>query len=274
MSLSIDLQACTRCRTCVEICPAGIIAMTGPEEAPAWVAGAPRLCIHCGHCVAVCPESALSLPFMAPADLPMVRPELAVSSDQMVQLVRSRRSIRVYRCKPVDQALLAAMIDLARHAPTAKNLQPVRWLVVRERETVTHLAGLVIAWMQGLVDAADSRFFPLPLLHGLVAEWAAGRDRICRNAPHLIVAYGAKTFPPAMSGCLIALTTLELAAPAFGLGACWAGYFDLAATHHPPLADALNLPDGHQSYGALMIGYPKFGYPRMPLRNPADVTWR
>jgi nitroreductase/NAD-dependent dihydropyrimidine dehydrogenase PreA subunit len=274
MSLTIDLQACTRCGTCVAVCPAGIIAMTGSEEAPAWVAGAPRLCIRCGHCVAVCPEAALSLPFMAPGELPAVKPELAVSADQMVQLVRSRRSIRVYRRKPVDPALLTRMIDLARHAPTAKNLQPVRWLVVRERESVQHLAGLVMAWMQGLVAVADSRFFPLPLLKGLAAEWEAGRDRICRNAPHLIVAYGARAFPPAMSGCLIALTTLELAAPAFGLGACWAGYFDLAANHHAPLVDALALPDGHQSYGALMIGYPKFGYPRMPLRNPADVTWR
>jgi nitroreductase len=111
-------------------------------------------------------------------------------------------------------------------------------------------------------------------LKGLAAEWAAGRDRICRSAPHLIVAYGAKNFPPALSGCLIALTTLELAAPAFGLGACWAGYFDLAANHHLPLAEALGLPDGHQSYGGLMIGYPRFAYPRMPLRNPADITWR
>jgi nitroreductase/NAD-dependent dihydropyrimidine dehydrogenase PreA subunit len=274
MSLTIDPRTCTRCGTCVEVCPAGIIATAGPDELPAWVPGAARGCIRCGHCVAVCPEAALSLPFMAPADLPAVKPELAVSADQMVQLVRSRRSIRVYRRKPVDPALLTRVIDLARHAPTAKNLQPVRWLVVRDPETVARLAAMVIAWMQGLVAAGDGRFFPLPLLKGLVAEWGAGRDRICRSAPHLIVAYGAKNFPPALSGCLIALTTLELAAPAFGLGACWAGYFDLAANHHPPLAQALDLPDGHQSYGGLMIGYPKFAYPRMPLRNPADITWR
>ncbi len=273
MSLTIDPRTCTRCGTCVEICPAGIIAMAGPDELPAWVPGAARGCIRCGHCVAVCPEAALSLSFMAPEDLPAVKPELAVSADQMAQLVRSRRSIRAYRRKPVDPALLARMIDLACHAPTAKNLQPVRWLVVRERDSVTRLAGLVIAWMQGLVAANDGRFFPLPLLKALAAEWEAGRDRICRSAPHLIVAYGAKNFPPALSGCLIALTTLELAAPAFGLGACWAGYFDLAAHHHPPLAEALGLPDGHQSYGALMIGYPRFAYPRMPLRNPADITW-
>lgn len=274
MTLTIDTRSCTRCQTCVQVCPAGIIAMTGPEDTPAWVDGAQSSCIRCGHCVAVCPEGALSLPFMAPAELPTVKPELAVSADQMVQLVRSRRSIRAYRRKPVERELLARMIDLARYAPTAKNLQPVRWLVIRERQEVQRMAGLVIAWMQELAAAADSRFFPLPLLENLVAEWHSGRDRICRNAPHLILAYGAKNFPAALSGCLISLTTLELAAPAFGLGGCWAGYFNLAAGLYPPLGEALALPEGHQSYGALMIGYPRFSYPRMPLRNPADVTWR
>jgi len=70
------------------------------------------------------------------------------------------------------------------------------------------------------------------------------------------------------------LTYLELAAPAFGLGTCWAGYFDVAANLWPPLKNALELPDGHTSFGAMMIGYPKYKYQRMPLRNQAKISWR
>ena len=106
------------------------------------------------------------------------------------------------------------------------------------------------------------------------AAWDAGKDRICRNAPHVIVAHFPEDVLVARSACTIALTYLELAAPAFGLGACWAGYFDTAVNLWTPLKDALELPDGHASFGAMMIGYPKYKYQRMPLRNQARISWR
>jgi nitroreductase len=74
--------------------------------------------------------------------------------------------------------------------------------------------------------------------------------------------------------CTIALTYLELAAPSFGLGACWAGYFMAAARHWRPLQEALPLSEGHIVYGAMMVGYPRYRYYRLPLRNEAQVTWR
>ena len=61
---------------------------------------------------------------------------------------------------------------------------------------------------------------------------------------------------------------------ASGLGACWAGYFNAAATSWLPLQSALALPENHASYGAMMVGYPKFAYHRLPVRNEADISWR
>jgi len=65
-----------------------------------------------------------------------------------------------------------------------------------------------------------------------------------------------------------------LAAPSLGLGTCWAGYFTAAANFYPPLQEALALPQGHLPYGAAMVGYPKYGYQRMPPRNKPEITWR
>ncbi|NQU15281.1 MAG: nitroreductase family protein [Desulfobacteraceae bacterium] len=92
----------------------------------------------------------------------------------------------------------------------------------------------------------------------------------------MIVAHGPNDLPiPASgSGCTIALTTLELAAPSFGLGACWGGYFNATANNYPPLRQALDLPENHDPYGAMMIGYPTYGYHRIPLRKDPDIKWR
>ena len=70
------------------------------------------------------------------------------------------------------------------------------------------------------------------------------------------------------------MTTFELLAITEGLGSCWAGFFFRAASHWPPLQEALELPAGNTITGAMMTGYPKHPYQRIPLRNEARITWR
>ncbi|MBU1157188.1 MAG: nitroreductase family protein, partial [Proteobacteria bacterium] len=74
--------------------------------------------------------------------------------------------------------------------------------------------------------------------------------------------------------CVLALGYLELAAYSLGLGACWAGYFNRAASTFPPMIEALGLPQGMAPFGALMLGVPKYKYQRIPPRKPLEVTWR
>ena len=69
------------------------------------------------------------------------------------------------------------------------------------------------------------------------------------------------------------MTTLELAASATGIGGCWAGFFMRAANFHAPLQQFLDLPEKHRVYGALMLGYPRFSYKRIPVREEAKVRW-
>jgi nitroreductase len=108
----------------------------------------------------------------------------------------------------------------------------------------------------------------------VIAQWEAGNDRILRGAPHVIVAHALKADRTAPAACTIALTFLDLAASSLGLGACWAGYFGVAASVFPPMQKALALPEGHLAMGAMMLGWPKMTYHRLPLRNPAKVSWR
>jgi nitroreductase len=210
---------------------------------------------------------------MTPEECLLVRPEWALNPEQVEHFLRARRSIRSYKKEDVDRQLIDRLVRTARFAPSGHNAQPVRWTVWYRRKDVEHLAGLVIDWMRHLIAQGE------PLAETLhmdrtVGFWEAGRDTICRGAPHMIVAHAPESERTAPPACTIALAYLELAAPSLGLGTCWAGYFTAAANLWPPMKAALELPEGHICFGAVMVGYPRYGYHRLPLRNEPPITWR
>jgi nitroreductase len=73
---------------------------------------------------------------------------------------------------------------------------------------------------------------------------------------------------------IIALTYLELAVSAFGLGACWMGLVDMTANTWPPLRQCLAVPEGHIVLGTLAVGHPTLHYARIPPRQAVRVMWR
>ena len=103
--------------------------------------------------------------------------------------------------------------------------------------------------------------------------WDFGIDVITRGAPHLIIAHAQKDSVP-MGDCQIALTYLELAAHSMGLGACWAGFVQAAIIFNPAVGEMLQLPEDHASFGALLIGHPKYKFSHIPMRNEAKIIWR
>jgi nitroreductase len=198
--------------------------------------------------------------------------DLISTSEQLEQFLKSRRSIRAYKERPVEHEKLAKVIGIARYAPSGHNSQPVQWLVIEKRENVKKLAQMVVDWLRGLTEK-DPTFAEMIRAEALVAAWDLGIDVITRGAPHLVVAHAQKDSVP-MGDCHIALTYLELAAHSMGIGACWAGFVQLGATFDPALAQALRLPEDHMSFGAMMIGYPNYKFSHIPMRNDPQITWR
>jgi nitroreductase/NAD-dependent dihydropyrimidine dehydrogenase PreA subunit len=271
--LSVDQEKCKRDGICAAVCPMYIIELKTKEASPTMIEGGDELCIRCGHCVAVCPHGDISHEIMNTEECPPIRKELNLQPDQVEQFLKSRRSVRAYKKTQVDRDILTKLIDLAAFAPSGHNTQPVHWRVIYDSDEVLRLVGIVADWMRSLI-AEDSPLATTLHMDRVLADWEAGNDRICRGAPHVIVAHAPKDERTATAGCTISLTYLELATLSFGLGACWAGYFNVAANSWPPMAEALDLPEGHVSFGALMVGYPKFKYQRMPLRNEPKISWR
>ncbi len=274
MSLfQIDADKCKKDGLCVMECPVGILEMKEDGGPPSPLPLAERICLRCGHCVAVCPTAAFSLATMPAEECPPVDREHLPDLEQYGALVRTRRSIRVYRRQPVERETVEQLIDIARYAPTAKNSQQVGWLAVLGADEVRRFASLAVDWMQHLIGKRDPRARAYGMT-GVVRAWEAGNDAVLRGAPALILTHAPAKYAGALIDSTIALTTLELAAAAAGLGACWAGFFMLAAADWPPILDALDLPAGETPTGALMLGYPKLRYRRIPGRKPARITWR
>jgi len=271
--ISINETKCRKDGICAAVCPPGIINPPDATRFPLETEDAEELCIRCGHCMAVCPDGAISFEGMKTEYLPKIDGSMLPSTAQAQAFLRSRRSIRTFKDKSVHREILARLIDIARYAPSGSNAQPVEWMVIYDKNDVNKYAAMVIDWIKYIIrehaEAVTGLHMDL-----IVKAWDEGVDQICRNAPHIIIAHGSEQNQMIQNSCTIALTYLELAAFALKLGACWAGYLGLAIENWPPLNKALNFPAGNKAFGAMLVGYPKYKYHRIPLRNEPKIIWK
>ncbi len=263
ISLIVDLEKCKKCSSCIAECPFDLIC-EDKEGFPQLRKAAVKKCIRCGHCMAVCSADALDITISPLATSLLVEKELLPSTEAVEHLFLSRRSIRSYKKRTADHETLARILDVTCYAPSAHNGQPVHWILVEDPAEVQKLAGMVVDWMREL------KVFP-----GLIRAWEQGEDKVLRGAPHLAITHAdpAKSEHP-VEDCTLATAYLDLASHSHGLGSCWAGFLVQAFQHYQPIIDALALPDNHQVYTALMLGYPKFKYRHIPQRDDVKVTWK
>lgn len=148
----------------------------------------------------------------------------------ILEIIRKRRSVRKYRKDPIPEDVFLRVVDAARLAPSGKNLQPWKFIVVRDPDMKLKLG-----------------------------EAARGQTFIAR-APVVVVACG---FPDRsyqhqgnyMTSWTIdvtcALDHMMLQACQEGLGTCWIGAFDESAVK--PL---LGIPDEVRVLALTPLGYP------------------
>jgi len=266
----IDTHRCDGDGICALECPARIIKMV--ENRPTPVEDAEQICIRCGHCVAVCPKQALHLNFLTPEHCLPLTEEWKLDFDQSAHFLRSRRSIRSYKNKSVPRNIFEKALKIASCAPTGSNKQPVKWLIFDQKKDVMAVAGLTIDWMKSVVQNFPQVAQTLNM-ETIIAQYDQGIDRICRDAPQLVFTYSSNEYGSAAADCHTALAYLELILPSLGLGSCWAGYVTTAANMWPALGELIHLPDQHTCHGALMVGFPRFRYHRVPRRNAPDICY-
>jgi nitroreductase/NAD-dependent dihydropyrimidine dehydrogenase PreA subunit len=266
--ITIDKDTCTKCGICATQCN---IIIFKDGSYPRQIPGLDEYCMRCGHCVAVCPTGSLTHKEMPPEQTLAIDKKLDISFAQCANLIKSRRSIRDFKDKAVPKAEIERILDVARFAPTGHNMQEVKWLVVYDRAYMRKISAIGAEWLRFMMKNNPQMS---AMFAGIIQLLDAGKDMFLQGAPAAVLAYGQKGNPMSATDCAIALSYFDLTAKSAGLGCCWAGFFYMCAGSYPEMMKELALPEGMTPYGALMLGYPKYSYPRIPARKPANVIYR
>jgi nitroreductase/NAD-dependent dihydropyrimidine dehydrogenase PreA subunit len=266
--LTVNKETCTKCGLCAIPCRMIYFKEGGyPRQVP----GTDEFCMRCGHCIGLCPTGSLTHKEMPAAQTPLIKKSLEISFKQCTQLIKSRRSIREYRDKTVPDKEFERIIEVARYAPTGHNFQGVHWLVINDRKKIDRVRAIGADWLRMVMKTSPQM---AEMFAGIVEELDKGRDMFLQGAPAAVLTFAEKPNLIAPTDCVIALSYFDLVAKSAGLGCCWAGFFMMAAASYPPMVEVLALPEGFAPYGALMVGYPKYKYTRIPARKPADIIYR
>ena len=270
-NIIVDPALCKKDGLCVSVCPLKVLEQLD-GSLPRTREDRQSQCISCGHCMAVCTREALLLDGTRRDQLLPLDAEKYPNPESLSQLMRGRRSIRLYAGELVDRDVIEKILEVVRWAPSGKNVQPLRYTVLSGRERIKQLGQHIIDHFRTLLQVApeSAAFFGAG---GLIKAWESGKDLVLYEVPHVIVAHGPKQNPVLMGSGMIALTQVELQATARGLGACWAGFLQIAAANHEPLRKAMELPEGDAVACALMLGKPKVEYRAIPPRKPLQVNW-
>lgn len=182
--------------------------------------------------------------------------------NDLLELMRRRRSVRKYNYEPVTEEELSAVLEAGRWAPTGGNCQSVHFTVLLNERVRSEL--------RTRVQSAFARMEPEEGLYGSVlASIRASRlgtYAFDYKAPVLIVVSNRRGYPNAMADSACALENMMLEAVSLGLGSCWINqlhWLDENPAVRGYLAE-LGIPAEETVCGALALGHYDGEQPQKP----------
>lgn len=159
------------------------------------------------------------------------------------EAIKSRRSVRAFTREDVSEEDVKKLIDAARWAPSAGNIQPWEFIVVRKPEIKRRLS--IAALRQTFIEEA-----PVVIV-------------VCANQIRSGRGYGARGVTLyCLQDTAAATQNMLLSACALGLATCWVGAF-----REEEAEKALNLPEGVRPVAIIPVGHPA-EKPRTRSRRP------
>lgn len=290
----IEEERCILCELCIPVCLFGLL-VKGDKSITVHEA---EKCILCGHCKAVCPQDAPQLPSLNATEFEELYPlDDRILGGQLIGLMRSRRSIRMFRKVPVEKERLQQIIEAGRYAPTVLNRQQHQYVVVHSKEKIRKMRRLatealnlqgerIEKAMQSNQEGEEPRTTQNRLRQSNTEEWylklwrempgllAQGVDRLLFHAPAAILIHvdpSESRYPHLEAG--LAAMQMLLMAEALGLGTCLCGFLSTAVETSSELRSLLEIPDTHKIPIAFVVGVPNVQYLKRVSRNPARVQW-
>ncbi len=166
---------------------------------------------------------------------------------EVLEAIRTRRSIRTYRTDPVDNKTIELILEAARWAPSWANTQCWRFIVVRDSSIKSELADTLGG--KRAVEAIRKA----PVVIVACAELGKSGYRQGELSTDKGDWY--------MFDVALAMQNLVLAAHSLGLGTVHVGLFDAKQ-----VANILKVPDGFCVVEMTPLGYPDEA-PKVPPRK-------
>ena len=163
------------------------------------------------------------------------------------EAIKNRRSVRAYTSEEVSEEEVEKLIDAARWAPSAGNIQPWEFVVVRDAEIKRRLS--IAALNQTFIEEA-----PVVVV-------------VCANETRSERGYGSRGKALyCLQDTAAATQNLLLAAYALGLGTCWIGAF-----HEEEVRRALGVPRGVRPVAIVPVGHPAEEPGARPRRSIREI---
>lgn len=278
------------------ICPDAVIQQDEKATVPKISDEHMEHCIACGQCVAICPEGAISHAEFPATTIQAIQFEQMPTTEQVLQLLKTRRSIRAFRDKPLAKDTIETIIDGARFAPSGHNSQSTEFLVVRDGSVLNEVSALVIEYHKFEIkrfstplfrtmalladrDLAESGLHEIPGFKQMIQMFETGADPILNGAPVLLAFHARRTIGFADVNAQLALQNASLVAHSLGIGHFYTGWVlspgraPMARTWNRRIPNLLGIPSDNNLYGALALGYPIPRFKNMIERKPPRIRW-
>ena len=178
--------------------------------------------------------------------------------DTLEDLMAHQRAVRSFTDRPVDEALIARLIRAATRAPSAKNAQCLRFVVVRDAALKRQISELYEQPGATAVPGGPTPWSDVPVLIFVVAEDPFG------DSPTGQSALVASVYP--------GVQNLLLAAQAAGLGTVLTT--SRAKLKERELRGLLNLPANVDIHAVIPVGYPAVKLGRNKRKPVREVAFR
>jgi nitroreductase len=179
----------------------------------------------------------------------------ALDYESLYELMATQRAVRHFDGREVDDATIAKVLRAATRAPSARNLQPWRFIVVRERAAKQKLGAIFDELGAAMPGGPPDRmpWEDVPVLIAVCSENAFGTSDAGRAA------MDASIYP--------AVQNLLLAAHALGLGTVMTTRWK---AREAEVREVLGLPESMSVHAIVPMGWPDRSYGRgyrRPLRE-------
>ena len=266
-------ERCIKCGKCAKVCPAGVLIQKQKGE----IISVENIntCIACGHCADVCPTASLVHSDFPPEKLHLIDYSRLPTPEQVMTLIKTRRSNRAITSRPISQEVLDQIVEAARFAPTASNERNVSFSVITDPEKLRRVSDFTInkfdsgarILMNPIVKIFLKPFLKdvydtLPAFYRFKQEHQAGNDPILRKATALLIIHTPESSEFGCENANLAYQNASLMAHSLGVSQIYMGFVIRAIRKFGKSTFAEITGVNGKVQAIMALGIPVFKYPR------------